>query len=158
MSAEKQWHGLKNLTVLLQGHSYERPIQVPTHRTVLGLGLDGPLSSISGRSSMLFFAKSVLCFSLPLTSQLAGWLAGQSWGFVERNTQFTGPIQFPFQFQSQRLETRDPRPDPTHAHTISSCRVIYKTLDVAISSIAPWVVGLINNKKILHYIKLWDLY
>jgi len=65
-----------------------------------------------------------------ILGNFASQLAGQSWGFVERNTQFTGPIQFPFHSKPQ---PKSKPTNPTHAHTISSCQ-----LPVAGLFTKPW--------------------
>lgn len=117
---------LRNFLVLSQGHSYETAKlikeRMPTHPSPLSLGeisLEIFMPKVKCSFLIIVILGSFFRFGPAKVEDL--WSGTPNW------------ISIPI------LKSKPQRSDPTHAH---SCRVIYKTLDVAISSVAPWTVWL----------------
>jgi len=92
------------------------------------------------------FAKSVLCYSWQFCVAI-GWPKLRICGAehpIHRPDSISIPFQTPTLTPTQ-TQTHKPNPRPHDLQLpVASGRVIYKTLDVAISSVAPWTFGFVS--------------
>jgi len=122
----------------LQKKMEEKPCQLI--RDFLGPAL------LSFFGEIFSFAKSVLCYSWQFCVAI-GWPKLRICGAehpIHRPDSISIPFQTPTPTQTQ-IQTHKPNPRPHDLQLpVASGRVIYKTLDVAISSVAPWTFGFVS--------------